>query len=211
MEWMMEQQTTPQTPEAPQKLELKERVGIVEAILFVTGNAVEKKEICRALDMTDAELEETLDALESGYDFDRRGLRLLRFGAHVQLATRPDYAPYVEKLLQPVQKQSLSQAVMETLAVIAYRQPVTKAEIEQIRGVKCDYSVQSLTVKGLIEEVGRKETLGRPILYGTTDTFLRHFCISSVAELPQIDFSALATKLAGTDETQVDSGMTAEQ
>ena len=211
MEWMMEQQTTPQTPEAPQKLEIKERVGIVEAILFVTGNAVEKKEICRALDMTDAELEETLDALESGYDFDRRGLRLLRFGAHVQLATRPDYAPYVEKLLQPVQKQSLSQAVMETLAVIAYRQPVTKAEIEQIRGVKCDYSVQSLTVKGLIEEVGRKETLGRPILYGTTDTFLRHFCISSVAELPQIDFSALATKLAGTDETQVDSGMTAEQ
>ena len=208
---MMEQQTTPQTPEAPQKLEIKERVGIVEAILFVTGNAVEKKEICRALDMTDAELEETLDALESGYDFDRRGLRLLRFGAHVQLATRPDYAPYVEKLLQPVQKQSLSQAVMETLAVIAYRQPVTKAEIEQIRGVKCDYSVQSLTVKGLIEEVGRKETLGRPILYGTTDTFLRHFCISSVAELPQIDFSALATKLAGTDETQVDSGMTAEQ
>ena len=71
--------------------------------------------------------------------------------------------------------------------------------------------MQSLTVKGLIEEVGRKETLGRPILYGTTDTFLRHFCISSVAELPQIDFSALATKLAGTDETQVDSGMTAEQ
>ena len=208
---MMEQQTTPQTPETPQKLEIKERVGIVEAILFVTGNAVEKKEICRALDMTDAELEETLDALESGYDFDRRGLRLLRFGAHVQLATRPDYAPYVEKLLQPVQKQSLSQAVMETLAVIAYRQPVTKAEIEQIRGVKCDYSVQSLTVKGLIEEVGRKETLGRPILYGTTDTCLRHFCISSVAELPQIDFSALATKLAGTDETQVDSGMTAEQ
>ena len=211
MEWMMEQQTTPQTPETPQKLEIKERVGIVEAILFVTGNAVEKKEICRALDMTDAELEETLDALESGYDFDRRGLRLLRFGAHVQLATRPDYAPYVEKLLQPVQKQSLSQAVMETLAVIAYRQPVTKAEIEQIRGVKCDYSVQSLTVKGLIEEVGRKETLGRPILYGTTDTFLRHFCISSVAELPQIDFSALAAKLAGTDETQVDGGMTAEQ
>ena len=217
MELTMEQQMQMplQTPDGQanvaQKLELKERVGIVEAILFVTGNAVEKKEICRALDMTEAELEETLDALESGYDFDRRGLRLLRFGAHVQLATRPDYAPYVEKLLQPVQKQSLSQAVMETLAVIAYRQPVTKAEIEQIRGVKCDYSVQSLTAKGLIEEVGRKETLGRPILYGTTDTFLRHFCISSVAELPEIDFSALAAKLAGADENQMDGGMTAGQ
>ena len=176
--------------------ELKERVGIVEAILFVTGNAVEKREICRAMEISEPELDETLDALESGYDFERRGLRLLRFGAHVQLATRPDYAPYVEKLLQPVQKQSLSQAVMETLAVIAYKQPVTKAEIEQIRGVKCDYSVQSLVSKGLIEEVGRKETLGRPILYGTTDAFLRHFCLSSLSELPEIDFSALTAKLS---------------
>lgn len=182
------------------KLELKECVGIVEAILFVTGDAVEKKEICRAMEITEGELEETLDALESGYDFDRRGLRLLRFGAHVQLATRPDYAPYVEKLLQPVQKQSLSQAVMETLAVIAYRQPVTKAEIELVRGVKCDYSVQSLLTKGLIAEVGRKEALGRPILYGTTDAFLRHFCISSVSELPEIDFSKLAAKLEKKDD-----------
>ena len=200
----MEQTMNSQT----QTLELAERVGIVEAILFVTGNAVEKKEISRALELTDAQLEETLDALESGYDFDRRGLRLLRFGAHVQLATRPDYAPYVEKLLQPVQKQSLSQAVMETLAVIAYKQPVTKAEIEQIRGVKCDYSVQSLAAKGLIAEVGRKETLGRPILYGTTDAFLRHFCISSTEELPQIDFSALAARLSGEaqQETATDGG-----
>ena len=205
----MEQQNSPITPEqtpeaapetagkAPaQRLELSERVGIVEAILFVTGNAVEKREICRAMEITEPELDATLDALESGYDFERRGLRLLRFGAHVQLATRPDYAPYVEKLLQPVQKQSLSQAVMETLAVIAYKQPVTKAEIEQIRGVKCDYSVQSLVSKGLIEEVGRKETLGRPILYGTTDAFLRHFCLSSLSELPEIDFSALTAKLS---------------
>ena len=205
----MEQQNSPITPEqtpeaapetagkAPaQRLELSERVGIVEAILFVTGNAVEKREICRAMEISEPELDETLDALESGYDFERRGLRLLRFGAHVQLATRPDYAPYVEKLLQPVQKQSLSQAVMETLAVIAYKQPVTKTEIEQIRGVMCDYSVQSLVSKGLIEEVGRKETLGRPILYGTTDAFLRHFCLSSLSELPEIDFSALTAKLS---------------
>ena len=193
-----------------ERLELAQRVGIVEAILFVTGDAVEKKEICRAMEITEGELEETLDALESGYDFDRRGLRLLRFGAHVQLGTRPDYAPYVEELLQPVQKQSLSQAVMETLAVIAYRQPVTKAEIELVRGVKCDYSVQSLTVKGLIEEVGRKEALGRPILYGTTDAFLRHFCISSLSELPEIDFSKLADKLEKKEETQ-NEGAEAEE
>ena len=200
----MEKTEQTQLPMEKPKLELKERVGIVEAILFVTGNAVEKKEICRAMEITEGELEETLDALESGYDFDRRGLRLLRFGAHVQLATRPDYAPFVEKLLQPVQKQSLSQAVMETLAVIAYRQPVTKAEIEQVRGVKCDYSVQSLMTKGLIEEAGRKETLGRPILYGTTDAFLRHFCIASLSELPEIDFSRLAAKLEANKADESD-------
>ena len=185
--------------------ELTERVGIVEAILFVTGDAVEKREICRAMEITEAQLNETLDALESGYDFERRGLRLLRFGTHVQLATRPDYATYVEKLLQPVQKQSLSQAVMETLAVIAYRQPVTKAEIEQVRGVKCDYSVQALVTRGLIEEVGRKEALGRPILYGTTDAFLRHFCISSLSDLPEIDFSALAAKLSASGTQAAES------
>ena len=84
------EQTRLPGPDTP---ELSERVGIVEAILFVTGNAVEKREICRAMEITEGELEETLDALESGYDFERRGLRLLRFGAHVQLATRPDYAP----------------------------------------------------------------------------------------------------------------------
>ena len=170
----------------PDMPELSERVGIVEAILFVTGNAVEKREICRAMEITEGELEETLDALESGYDFERRGLRLLRFGAHVQLATRPDYAPYVEKLLQPVQKQSLSQAAMETLAVVAYRQPVTRAEVEQIRGVKCDYSLASLTQKGLIEEVGRKDTVGHPILFGTTDEFLNHFGISRLDQLPPL-------------------------
>ena len=88
--------TQPENPqESADKPDLSERVGIVEAILFVTGNAVEKSEICRAMGVTDEELEETLNALEGGYDYDRRGLRLLRFGQHVQLATRPDYAKYV--------------------------------------------------------------------------------------------------------------------
>ena len=206
----MESSKTPERVEqtrlpGTEPAEWAERVGIVEAILFVTGNAVEKREICRAMEITEAELDKTLDVLESGYDFERRGLRLLRFGAHVQLATRPDYAKYVERLLQPVQKQSLSQAVMETLAVIAYRQPVTKAEIELVRGVKCDYSVQSLVSKGLIEEVGRKEALGRPILYGTTDAFLRHFCLSSLSDLPQIDFTALTAKLSGAQGGEADT------
>ena len=159
---------------------------IVEAILFVAGEPVSLEELARALEVSQLELAAAVDALESDYGYNRRGICLKRFGSHVQLATRSEYAPYVERLLQPVQKQSLSQAAMETLAVIAYRQPVTKAEIEAVRGVKCDYSVQSLANKNMICEMGRKETLGRPILYGTTDAFLSHFGISSLEELPKL-------------------------
>lgn len=163
-----------------------ELAHIIEAILFVAGEPVSLEDLIKALDVTEVELRAALDRLESEYDFNRRGIRLNRFGSHVQLATRAEFAPYVERLLQPVQKQSLSQKAMETLAVVAYRQPVTKGDIEAVRGMKCDYSVQSLVNKGLIEEVGRKDALGRPILYGTTDKFLEHFGISSLAELPQL-------------------------
>ena len=135
---------------APESLTPQERAGVVEAILFVTGNAVPIADIAKAIGLSDEEMDETLNALESACDYERRGVRLFRYGKHVQLSTRPEYAPYVEKLLQPVQQQTLSQAILETLAVIAYRQPATKGEIEQIRGVKCDYSVQSLLNKGLI-------------------------------------------------------------
>ncbi len=163
-----------------------ELMAVIEAILFVAGEPVLLNDLQKALDLSPLELSMAVDALESDYDFNRRGIRLKRFGEHIQLATRAEYAPYVEKLLQPVQKQSLSQAAMETLAVVAYRQPVTKAEVEAIRGVKCDYSVQSLAHKGLICEVGRKEALGRPILYGTTDAFLGHFGIATLNDLPRL-------------------------
>ena len=189
---------------SPEKPELNERVGIAEAILFVTGNAIEKREMCSAMNLTEQELDETLDELESGYDFDRRGLRLLRFGQHVQLATRPDYAKYVEKLLQPVQKQSLSQAVMETLAVIAYRQPVTKAEIEQIRGVSCSHAINKLLEYGLITEAGRLNAPGRPILLATTEEFLRTFGVQSVENLPSISPEELDTlKTEAEEEVQM--------
>ena len=167
-----------------------ELCGIIEAILFVAGEPVVRGDLAHALNLTLGELDEALQALSDHFDAEHRGLRLNRYGTSVQLAIRPEYAPFVERLLQPVQKQPLSQAAMETLSVIAYRQPVTKADIEQVRGVKCDYSVQALLAKGLIEEAGRRETLGRPILYRTTDAFLRHFGISTLEELPQVDFKA---------------------
>ena len=158
--------------------------GIVEAILYVAGEPVPLEDLAHALDMTRSEMEEVLSDLRDTCELEKRGLRLNRYGDGVQLSIRAEYAPYVERLLQPVQQQSLSQAAMETLSVIAYRQPVAKADIEKVRGVKCDYSVQSLLNKGLIQEQGRRETLGRPILYGTTDAFLRHFGIESLDQLP---------------------------
>lgn len=158
---------------------------IIEAILFVSGEPVQTAAIAHALEVTEMEILSAVQELESDYDYQRRGICLKHFGSHIQLSTRADYAPYIEKLLQPVQKQSLSQAALETLAVVAYKQPVTRLDIEAVRGVKCDYSVQSLVNKGLIEEVGRKETLGRPILYGTTDTFLSHFGLRTLDDLPK--------------------------
>ena len=158
---------------------------ILEAILFVSGEPLQIAALASALEVTELEVSAAADELASDYDYNRRGICLKRFGSHIQLSTRADYAPQIEKLLQPIQKQSLSQAALETLAVVAYKQPVTRLDIEAVRGVKCDYSVQSLVNKGLIQEVGRKETLGRPILYGTTDAFLSHFGLSSLEDLPQ--------------------------
>ena len=183
-------------------MERNEAAHIIEAILFVAGEPVGIGDVAAALGLTELETIQTVEEMQRQYDLERRGVTLRRYGDHLRMETRQEYAPYVERLLQPVQRQSLTQTAMETLAVIAYRQPVTKAEIELIRGVKCDYSVQMLVSRGLIEEVGRKEALGRPILYGTTDAFLRHFCLTSLGDLPEIDFSALAEKIAEAEAKQ---------
>ena len=160
--------------------------GRIEAILFVAGEAVSIRDMAKALQVDEKGLKAALGDISSEYDYEQRGFMLKRFGDKVQLATRPLYSEDVLRLLQPVQQQSLSQAAMETLAVVAYKQPVTRAEVEQIRGVKCDYSLQSLMMKGLIQEAGRKDTIGRPILYATTDTFLSHFGIQGLEDLPPL-------------------------
>ena len=158
--------------------------GRIEAILFVAGEPVRVEDLAKALDVSVRAVENEITKLRDEYDFHQRGFTLKRFGHQVQLATRALYAADVVHLLQPVQKQSLTQAAMETLAVVAYKQPVTRAEVEQVRGVKCDYSLQSLMNKELIMEVGRKEALGRPILYGTTENFLSHFGLTTLEDLP---------------------------
>ena len=142
-------------------MELSEAPHIIEAILFVSGEAVAVPELAQALGSERNRNHACGGALlQKEYESQTRGITLKRYGDHLKLETRAEYAPYVERMLQPVQRQTLSQAAMETLAVIAYRQPTTKGTVEQVRGVKCDYSVQSLLNKGLIKEVGRKEALG---------------------------------------------------
>ena len=158
--------------------------GRIEAILFVSGEAVSFHDLACAVQKDEEEIRSAVKEMQDEYDFEQRGFLLKHFNDKIQLATRPLYAADITRLLQPVQQQSLSQAAMETLAVVAYKQPVTRADVEQIRGVKCDYSLQSLMNKGLILESGRKDTIGRPILYSTTDQFLSHFGLESLDSLP---------------------------
>ncbi len=166
--------------------------GVLESVLFVTGDALTVQELAQNLDVTEMELEHALGALSGRYESLGSGLSVKRFGQHVQLSSKAEHAPFIERVLQPVQKKSLSQAAMETLAVVAYRQPITRQEVEAVRGVKCDYSLQSLLQKGLLQEAGRKETLGRPILYATTPGFLAHFGLQSLQELPPLPEGAPA-------------------
>lgn len=170
-------------------MQLSELLASVEAILFVSGNPVNVSELAHSMNLTEGEMDAALSELAQSYADGGRGIRLNRNGGEAYLSIDPARARSVETFLQPMKKQALSQAVMETLSVIAYRQPATRAEIEAVRGVKCDYSVQLLLKRGLIEEAGQRETLGRPTEYRTTDRFLMHFGIESLDELP--DISAL--------------------
>ncbi len=166
-------------------MDLENIPGIIEAMLFVAGEPVPIADISNALLLTRIEVEAAVDALSERYTSEKSGLRAVRHGDSVQLTTKAAAAPYIEKLLQPVKRQNLSQSVMETLSIIAYRQPVTRGDIEAIRGVKSDYSIQMLLNRGLIREDGQRDTLGHPTLFVTTDAFLQHFELESLGDLPK--------------------------
>ncbi|MCW2278338.1 SMC-Scp complex subunit ScpB [Heliophilum fasciatum] len=164
----------------------QEMKGAVEALLFVSGEPLPLETLAKITGIEAGELAELLAGMAEEYAGQKRGWRLEEVAGGYRLVTCPEYAPYIEQLLQHP-KAGLSHAALETLAIIAYRQPVTRLEIEQIRGVKADHSLANLLGKNLICEVGRKETLGRPILYGTTEEFLRHFGLRQTEELPKLD------------------------
>ncbi|HCS75690.1 MAG TPA: SMC-Scp complex subunit ScpB [Clostridiales bacterium] len=165
----------------------REMMAVVESILFVSGDPVESREIARILDMDLRMLRKFMKKLIDCFNFEGRGLQIIMVNDTYQLATRPEYSSYIEKHIGQAQTQKLSQASLETLAIIAYRQPVTKSDIEAVRGVKCDYIINTLINRELIHETGRMSTPGRPILYGTTDLFLRSFGLSTLEELPPLE------------------------
>ena len=157
----------------------------VECLLFVADGPISVGRLAEALEVTPGQVERALTDLVTTYV--GRGLRLQRVGNRVQLITTPQAAPYVERFLGLEARTRLSQAALETLAIIAYRQPITRPEIEAIRGVSSDSVLRTLLSVGLIEDVGRAPTVGRPILYGTTFEFLQHFGLSGLDELPPMD------------------------
>ena len=165
-------------------MEKNELMAAIECILFVSGDPVPLIQLQRTLDITDLEMQPLIREMEEKMNRDERGICLYVTEDTVQLVSNKKYAGFVEAFLQPAQTKNFSQAMLETLSIIAYKQPVTRAEIEAVRGVRCEYSVTQLLKQGLICELGRKDVIGRPMLFGTTDAFLRRFGLHSLSELP---------------------------
>ena len=163
-----------------------EKKAAAEAILFASGRSVKTESIAKALEISASETEKILTAMAEGYEQADRGIRLLRLESSWQLCTKKEYYPALIRIVKEPEKANLTDVLMETLAIIAYRQPVTKLQIEKIRGVKSDHAVNKLIEYNLVRELGRMDAPGRPILFGTTEEFLRHVELSSLEQLPQV-------------------------
>lgn len=159
----------------------------LEAMLFVASEPLSVQTLARISEVDPADAEELLQELAGEYASRPGGLKLAEVGGTWQMCTRPQYAPYVERLYRQRGSTGLSQAAVETLAIIAYRQPITRVELELIRGVKVDSPVSTLQERNLIEEKGRREGPGRPVLYGTTLEFLKYFGLKDLAQLPPLE------------------------
>lgn len=168
------------------ELEIKEAQAAIEAILFASGEPIGAEKIAEAIGLEKATVIKLLQKFGESLEEQARGIELVKMDDSYQLCTKSRYASYVREILDMRRNVPLSQAAMEILAIIAYNQPVTKGFMEQIRGVDCSGVISSLLNKGLIEEKGRLELPGRPLLYGTTDVFLRCLSISSLDELPPL-------------------------
>lgn len=158
----------------------------IEAILFANGDSVKKSRIASALEISEKQVDEEISSLINDYNTAERGITIIKLKDAYQMISVKKYAPQIRTVMDLRRNTPLSQAALEVLAVVAYNQPVTKAFVEQVRGVDCSGVIGSLTAKGLVEEKGRLELPGRPLLYGTTERFLRCFNISSIEQLPPL-------------------------
>ncbi len=157
--------------------------SILEGILFVSGEPVAIADITAKIDVTKLQVEKAAKQLQEKYN-SASGINLLIFNDKLQFSSNPKFAEEVSSVLNPIRQRNLTKSTMETASIIAYKQPITRSEIEEIRGVSCDYAINLLLEHKLIEIVGRKDTVGHPALFGTTDEFLKRFDISSISDLP---------------------------
>lgn len=183
-------------------MENNEIIPLLEAVLFAVGEPIEIERLCVALELDEIIVEQALRELGEKYESDEYGICLLRLENRYQLCTKRKFADSIRSVIEVKKNAPLSQAAFEVLAIIAYNQPVTKAFVEQIRGVDCSGVISSLCSKSLIEEKGRLDLPGRPLIYGTTPEFLRCFCISSLDELPPLpeENSTKEDDTEGTEE-----------
>ena len=178
----------------------------IESILFVADDPVEIAALARVTGRREEDVVEAIEAV--AVDYQARGLRIQRTGAAVQMVTAPEASPFVEQFLGVDEDQRISHAALETLAIIAYKQPIGRQVIEAIRGVNCDRALASLKARGLVTEVGRASTAGRPYLYGTTFRFLEHFGLEKPGDLPPLPDLPLepgATGQKGEEEAEAGS------
>ncbi len=181
-------------------MEREELVKVVETLLFITDQPIEMKKLCKITEVGDeAVLRDALAELQRLYLETGRAIQVMEVGGGWQLTTKPEYGRWVRKLYNEKLTLRLSAAALETLAIIAYRQPITRAEIEVIRGVEVIAPLETLVTRGLVKVAGRKETVGRPLLYGTSDDFLRLFGLNNLDGLPKIDTLALEKAQAQAD------------
>ncbi len=160
--------------------------NIIESILFVSGTQVSVADITEKLQITEKQLNSAVKALQEKYSGES-GIQLITFNKKLQFCSNPEYAEEVASVLNPIREKELSKSMLEVAAIIAYKQPVTRIDLEELRGGNSEYAIQKLLELGVIEPVGRKDAVGRPVLFGTTDKFLKRFQISSLDELPKYE------------------------
>lgn len=167
-------------------MEIERLSSILEAILFLAGEPVAKQDVMSKLNIEKDQMEEAIHTLEKKYS-GHCGIQLIKFNNKLQFSTNPDVADEVSAVLNPIKEKELSRSCLEVLAIIAYKQPITRLEVEQIRGVNSEYAFSVLSKHNLIEVVGRKDVIGKPMLFGTTETFLKRFELTSLDDLPDYD------------------------